>query len=99
MQLVKNTRGISAVIEPRVANPEFLNTLVGSSPDWKKTIVKKKETDTTEELLKKPLLASKKKVIPARSMSLRTLSKIRITLMALAREHKNLYFLTLTFVN
>ena len=99
MQLVKNTYGISTVIDPRVANPKLLNTLGGSSLDRKKTVAKKKVTDTIEELLKKPLLASKKKGIPARSMLPRTLSKIRITLMALAREHKNLYFLTLTFVN
>lgn len=99
MQLVKNTYGISAIIDPKVANPDLLNTLGGSSLDRKKSVAKKKEIDTIEELLKKPLLSIEEKVIPARSMSPRTRSKIRIKLMALARVHKNLSFLTLTFVN
>ncbi len=100
MQLVKNTYGISAIIDPKVANPALINTLGGSSIDRKKTTPKEKQIDAIEELLKKPLAQDETtQVVTLRTMSGRTRSKIRIKLLAFARIHKNLSFVTLTFVN
>ncbi|SDX05821.1 hypothetical protein SAMN05444410_108166 [Hydrobacter penzbergensis] len=100
MIVVKNTFGISASISPRIAGPELLNTLGGSSLNRKKTAPKEKINDPMAELLKQPLgQTEKKKEKKLRSMSSRTKGKIRKKLIAFARIHKNLSFLTLTFVN
>lgn len=99
MYLVKNTYGISAVIHPKVANLNKIGTLTGSSLNRKKYPPKYK--DEVEDIINKPIdeVEAKKKVEKLRSMSPRTKSKIRKKLIAFARVHKNLSFLTLTFVN
>lgn len=53
MFLVKNTYGLSAVIDPKVANFNWMDTLGGSSLERKK--YPKKEKDEVEELMSKPL--------------------------------------------
>ena len=53
MFLVKNTYGLSAVIDPNVANFNWMDTLGGSSLERKK--YPKKEKDEVEELMSKPL--------------------------------------------
>src|SRR5438128_964635 len=98
MLIVKNTFGVSTVIDPRISNPESINTLGGSSLDRKKYL--KKEKTEIEIALEAPLDQSKlKKVAKLRSMSKRTKSKIRVKLMALSQVHEKLTFVTLTFVN
>ena len=98
MFLVKNTYGVSAVIDPKVTNFKLMGTLGGSSLERKKQ--PKKVKHEVEELLSKPIPGEEiKKVAKLRTMSQRTKSKIRKKLIAFARVHKNLSFLTLTFVN
>lgn len=97
MLVVKNTYGVSTVIDPRVANPENINEFGGSSLNRKK--YPKKEKDEVEKALEAKLDAPKQKVIKLRSMSKRTKSKIRVKLMALSQVHDKLTFVTLTFVN
>lgn len=97
MFLVKNTYGVSAVIDPKVTNLKWMDTLGGSSLNRKKT--PKKFKDEIEKLLSKPLNDGEPKLAKLRTMSQRTKSKIRKKLIAFARVHKNLSFLTLTFVN
>src|SRR4051812_32048281 len=98
MLIVKNTYGVSTVIDPRVSKPESIDTLGGSSLDRKK--YPKKEKNEIEEVLKAPLDEPKlKKKIKLRTMSKRTKSKIRVKLMALSQVHPKLTFVTLTFVN
>ena len=98
MLIVKNTYGVSTVIDPRVSKPENLNQLGGSSLDRKK--YPKKIVSDIDKSLKAPLLAKNAaKEIKLRSMSGRTKSKIRVKLMALSQVHDKLTFVTLTFVN
>ncbi|WP_462252716.1 rolling circle replication-associated protein [Ferruginibacter sp.] len=100
MYLVKNTYGISSVIHPKVANLSSMGKLAGSSMDRKKYT--KKYKDELEQLISKPLdfeETKKDEVKKLRSMSRRTKSKIRVKIIAFSRVHKNLSFLTLTFVN
>ena len=98
MLIVKNTFGVSTVIDPRVSKPENLNQLGGSSLDRKK--YPKKIVSEIDKSLKAPLLAKNAtKEIKLRSMSGRTKSKIRVKLMALSQVHDKLTFVTLTFVN
>ena len=49
MFLVKNTYGLSVVIDPKVANFKWMGTLGGSSLERKK--YPKKEKDEVEELM------------------------------------------------
>lgn len=99
--VVKNTYGISAVISPKVSRIDAIGEFGGSSLTRKK--YPKKEVSLLEELLKKPLYQKGEAVKPKpeklRSMSPRTKAKIRKKLIAFARIHKKLSFLTLTFCN
>src|SRR5438045_2356307 len=98
MLIVKNTYGVSTVIDPRISKPENLNTLGGSSLDRKK--YPKKEKTDVELALEAPLgEPTRKKEVKLRTMSRRTKSKIRVKLMALSQVHEKLTFATLTFVN
>jgi hypothetical protein len=98
MLIVKNTYGVSTVIDPRISKPENLNTLAGSSLDRKK--YPRKEKNDVELALETPLDEPKrKKEVKLRTMSRRTKSKIRVKLMALSQVHEKLTFVTLTFVN
>ena len=98
MFLVKNTYGVSAVIDPKLSNFKLMGTMAGSSLARKK--YPKKQKDEVEKLLNETLeIKPKLKVSKLRVMSQRTKSKIRKKMIAFARVHKNLSFLTLTFVN
>lgn len=98
MFLVKNTYGVSTVIDPKVANFKWMGKMGGSSL-VRKTYPKKVK-DAVELMMSKPISGEeKKKEAKLRTMSQRTKSKIRKKLIAFARVHKNLSFLTLTFVN
>jgi hypothetical protein len=100
MIISKNTFGVSYVLNPKVSNPENINTFGGSSLNRQKTATEKKEKDQIAEQLKKPLVdAESTNKIRLRSMSKRTRSKIREKIMAFGRIHPKLTFLTLTFVN
>jgi hypothetical protein len=96
MLIVKNTFGVSAVLSPRISNPQQLGEFGGSSLNRKK--YPRKEKELLEDVLKKPLDETEK---PAklRSMSDRTKAKIRRKIIALSQVHEKLTFLTLTFVN
>lgn len=99
MYLVKSTYGISAVLNPKVSNLALIDTVSGSSIDRK--IYPKKIKNKIEDLLLRPmdekLIVAKETKL--RTMSHRTKSKIRKKIISFARIHKNLSFLTLTFVN
>ena len=99
MFLVKNTYGVSSVIHPSVANISSIGKLLGSSLDRKKS--NKKEKDEIELNSKSSAGGESTEELPKklRSMSRRTKSKIRLKIIAFSRVHKNLSFLTLTFVN
>ena len=97
MFLVKNTYGVSAVIDPKLSNFKLMGTMGGSSLGRKK--YPKREKDEVEKMISENLATVKKKVAKLRTMSQRTKSKIRKKMIAFARVHKNLTFLTLTFVN
>lgn len=113
--LVKNTFGVSAVLGTRQTMNIAEGSFTGSSLDRKKLTEQQKELrkikskaprsdsnssnvktsidmETGEEM---PL----ESVIKRRKMSQRTKTKIRIKLMAFSQIHKNLTFVTLTFVN
>ena len=94
MFLVKNTFGVSSVINPRVANLALIGTTAGSSLNRKKYPKKEKVRENVEAIEEQEV-----KVIRLRSMSARTKSKIRQKLMSFSQVHKKLTFITLTFVN
>ena len=76
MFLVKNTYGVSAVIDPKVTNFKLMGTLGGSSLERKK--YPKKIKDELEVLMSKALVDEEiKKVVKLRTMSQRTKSKIK----------------------
>lgn len=97
----KNSYGISTVMSPKVLGTIPEKPFSGSSLDRK--VYPKKEKDFIEELLKIPLDEMDKKVEKKpkqlRRMSDRTKSKVRKKIIAFARIHKKLSFLTLTFCN
>lgn len=100
MIISKNTFGISYILDPRMSNPDMINKMSGSSLERKETRKKNKVIDPIKEIIETPLDETKKdKKINLRSMSPRTRSKIRVKLISFSRLHKNLTFLTLTFVN
>lgn len=99
MLITKNTYGVTSVFETKkTATKLCIGEIKGSSLD--------RTDEQTEEafinrLLKKPLFPEKeeKKERKERVMSKRTKTKIRKKVIAFARIHKRLSFLTLTFVN
>ena len=100
MIISKNTFGISYILDPRLSTPDMLNKMGGSSLERKETKKRDKVIDPIKELIDKPLgVAEKEKKVKMRTMSPRTRSKIRVKLISFSRLHKNLTFLTLTFVN
>lgn len=113
--LVKNTFGISAVLGTRQTMNIAENSFTGSSLDRKKLTEQQKDqrkinskasgsnstapevtTIVDEETGEEITL---EKILKLRKMSQRTKSKIRNKLMAFSQLHKNLTFVTLTFVN
>jgi hypothetical protein len=98
MLVVKNTFGVSTVMDGSVSSIENMTEFGGSSINRKK--YPKKEKHDIEKVLQTPLDAPKlEKELRLRSMSKRTKSKIRVKLMALSQVHEKLTFVTLTFVN
>jgi hypothetical protein len=98
MLVVKNTFGVSTVMDGSVSSIENINQFGGSSLNRKK--YPKKEKHEIGKALETPLDTPKlKKEIKLRSMAKRTKSKIRVKLMALSQVHEKLTFVTLTFVN
>jgi hypothetical protein len=95
MLVVKNTYGVSAVLAPGVTDLNKLDQFGGSCLDRKKTPKRQPKKEKDKEATEQEEQPVKK----LRTMSPRTRSKIRIKLLALARIHKSLTFLTLTFVN
>lgn len=98
MIITKNTYGVTSVYKHRNINPPPMGETKGSSLD-------RTDEQTMEAFIKriinKPLCPEKedKKHPEPRTMSKRTKSKIRKKIMAFARIHKHLSFVTLTFVN
>lgn len=99
MLISKNTYGVSYVIDPRLTTPDMINKMGGSSLERKSKPKKTNPPEPIAEQLKKPIQKEEEKKPKLRSMSPRTRSKIRVKLISFARLHKNLTFLTLTFVN
>jgi hypothetical protein len=98
MIVTKNTYGITSVFRYKSIDAPPIGAVKGSSLD--------RSEEQTEEafikrLINKSLLPEKEEKKPPspRTMSRRTKSKIRKKIMAFARIHKHLTFLTLTFVN
>ena len=97
MLVTKNTYGKSAVMAASTINPEKFNGFGGSSLD--RTPKPPKKKNIIQEILKKPLNKDEKSKPKLRSLSPRSKSKIRQKLIAFARIHKKLSFVTLTFAN
>jgi hypothetical protein len=98
MIITKNTYGITSVFRYKSIDAPPIGKVKGSSLD-------RSEEDSEEafirRLINKSLLPEKEEKKPPspRTMSRRTKAKIRKKIMAFARIHKHLTFLTLTFVN
>jgi hypothetical protein len=102
MSILKNSFGISVTIQPQICERNFQNRMTGSS--LLRTIkIHPSLVNIThmERLLKNPLKLSENEdhSYEPRVMSRRTQSKIRKKLIAFARIHQKLTFVTLTFVN
>jgi hypothetical protein len=94
MLITKNTYGVTSVFKAKGESVLKIGEVTGSSLERKPQT----EAEFIKRLLERPLVAVKKERKP-RSMSNRTKSKIRRKVLAFARLHKRLSFLTLTFVN
>lgn len=99
MNIVKNTYGISAIIDPKLSDFSMINKFGGSSLNRKKSKSKEKKDEESKisELGIKNIKETKGRKL--RFMSDRTRSKIRLKFLSFARISKHLTFLTLTFVN
>lgn len=98
MAIVKNTFGLSVVVDPFISNPDKINQFTGSALDRKK--YPKKEKDLVKQILDTPIQDNGQAITKRlRSMSPRSKSKIRKKIISFARVQKKLSFLTLTFVN
>jgi hypothetical protein len=95
MLVTKSTYGVTSVFRSKNFDINKIGTTCGSALERKPQT----EEEFIKRLLKKSLLPEEKKERKARVMSRRTKSKIRRKVIAFARIHKHLSFLTLTFVN
>ncbi len=96
MLITKNTYGVTSVFESKGFDMSKLGELSGSSLEREPQT----EKDYIKRLLSKPLIPeTEKKERQAKVMSRRTKSKIRRKILAFARIHKHLSFVTLTFLN
>jgi hypothetical protein len=96
MLITKNTYGVTSVFKARNFDLNKIGELTGSSLEREPQT----EQDYIDRLLNKSLFPDKeKKERKPRTMSKRTKSKIRRKVLAFARIHKHLTFVTLTFVN
>jgi hypothetical protein len=95
MLVTKNTYGVTSVFKARNFDITKLGEVSGSALDRKPQT----EEDFIKRLINKPLFPEPKKEREPRTMSNRTKSKIRRKVLAFARIHKHLSFVTLTFVN
>lgn len=93
--ITKNTYGVTSIFEAKRFDLTKKGELGGSS------LNRKPETEEQfiNRILNKPLFPEEKKERQPRSMSRRTKAKIRRKVLAFARLHKKLSFVTLTFVN
>lgn len=95
MLITKNSYGVTSVFRSRGFDREKIGTCSGSSKERAPLT----EDQFIQRILKKPLIPVEKKERKPKSMSQRTKSKIRRKVIAFARIHKHLTFVTLTFVN
>jgi len=95
MLVTKSTYGVTSIFKSKGFDLDKLGTLTGSSLE--------RTPQTDEEfinrLINKSLVPEEKKERKPRTMSKRTKSKIRRKVLAFARIHKHLSFVTLTFLN
>ena len=95
MLVTKSTYGVTSVFKSKGFDISKIGTLTGSALERKP----QSEEDFIKGLLNKSLFTDPKKEKKPRSMSKRTKSKIRRKVLAFARIHKHLSFVTLTFLN
>lgn len=96
MLITKNTYGVSAVFNSKGFDISKLGQLSGSSDERKPQT----EREYIRKMINKSLMPGEvKKERKPRIMSRRTKAKIRRKVLAFARIHKHLSFLTLTFLN
>ena len=96
MLITKNTYGVTSVFKSKKFDITKIGELTGSSRERET----ESETDFINRIINKSLYPNKeKKERKERSMSSRTKTKIRRKVIAFARIHKHLTFVTLTFVN
>lgn len=95
MLVTKSTYGVTSVFRSKGFDVAKIGTTTGSALERKPQT----EEEFINRLLKKSLIPESKKERKAKAMSKRTKSKIRRKVIAFARIHKHLTFLTLTFVN
>jgi len=95
MLITKNTYGVTSVFGSKNFDITKLGEVTGSSQERKPQT----EEEFIKRLINKSLFPEPKKERKLRSMSNRTKSKIRRKVLAFARIHKHLSFVTLTFVN
>ena len=95
MLVTKSTYGVTSVFKSKGFDITKIGTVKGSSLERKPQT----EEEFIKRLIKKSLLPEPKKERKPRIMSKRTKSKIRRKVLAFARIHKHLSFVTLTFLN
>jgi hypothetical protein len=95
MIITKNTYGVTSVFRSKNFDINKIGTPSGSSLERKPLTDK----EFIDRIIKKPLFPVPKKEREPRTMSPRTKSKIRRKVIAMARIHKHLSFVTLTFLN
>lgn len=102
MSLLKNSFGVTVEFNPKISKLNFEGKLTGSSLNRKKNIWRDLTKDSPiEALLKKPLSFSTDddENHKMHTLSPRSKSKVRKKVIAFSRMHKQLSFVTLTFVN
>jgi hypothetical protein len=95
MLVTKSTYGVTSVFRCKGFDIAKIGSLAGSSLERKPQT----EEEFIKRLLNKSLLPEPKKERKPKIMSRRTKSKIRRKVLAFARIHKHLSFVTLTFLN
>lgn len=95
MLITKSTYGVTSVFNSKRFDVEKLGSVTGSSIERKPQT----EREFIKKLINKSLFPEEKKEREAKVMSKRTKSKIRRKVIAFARIHKHLSFVTLTFLN
>lgn len=96
MLITKNTYGVTSIFKARNFDINKIGEITGSSLERGP----QDEKDWIKRLIDRPMFSVKgEKERKLRSMSKRTKSKIRRKVIAFARIHRHLSFVTLTFVN